>query len=131
MTAEPPAAPPADSSSDRGPALAVSPHLSEAEVQSLRAVIHDVKGHDPAETNHWELDAMAPLNAGSIVSFLTHRIFISSMSPDTPGPGRQRASVCERRQRRAMTYMHPGPLFLRPRTLPFSRNHTTRRCSDN
>lgn len=69
MTADPPQpATPADSTSDPGPALAaVEPPLSEAEVQSLRAIIHDVSGEDPAATSYWELATMAPFNAESTV----------------------------------------------------------------
>lgn len=72
MTADPEPATPDDSTSDPGPALtAVAPRLSEAEVQSLKAIIHDISGAEAAETSHWELDSMAPLNARSTVSIFS------------------------------------------------------------
>lgn len=69
MTAEPHPTPPRDSDSDPDPGAAAPRRLSEAEVQSLQAIIHDVKGPGAADTNHWELETMAPLNAASTVSF--------------------------------------------------------------
>lgn len=76
MTAEShPTTPPRASDSDPDPGAAAPRRLSEAEVQSLKAIIHDVKGPGAAETNHWELETMAPLNAASIVSFFPSSLF--------------------------------------------------------
>lgn len=97
MTADPQPATPADSTSDSGPALAaVEPRLTEAEVQSLKAVIHDVSGEDPAATSYWELGTMAPFNADSTV-----RLFDPVLShPRTfrAGAVRESTSVCEPRR---------------------------------
>ncbi|SPO00885.1 related to coenzyme A diphosphatase [Cephalotrichum gorgonifer] len=76
MTAETEPAPRPDTDSDHPSLSAVpAPLLTEAEVQSLTAIIHDVSGSSPAETNHWELETMAPLNVVSAAAIARLRAY--------------------------------------------------------
>lgn len=104
MTAEPAPAAPRDSASDPGPPPEIAPRLSEAEVQSLAAIIRDVSGEDIAETNHWELDTMAPLNAESTVS--SSRPLSSVRELSGSGAGCTSAFT----ERKQMTYSRLYPL---------------------